>query len=292
MRGTIRKEETSMFELTIAAATAETVSKFRLAEALALDIPPRHRGPSDEEPLVTYLAQVAEAIEAAGGEPRAVDTLREYRVTALWVCGDFPTNFAWVPGASFSAHNEARSAGKDRDWLAALPDKRIDAVRQAAGHQPKSGSLSRLPGMTPAQQAEVAAAALSMLDPVERAEIIEDAADTLPPEEKHAVAAALVAPKPLPPIPPHAPVEFMQPGEQEAQEDAERRVLDNRADLAKVVQLLKQVHARGDDLDNQARSILSQDLAKVATWLDVVTKMVTGKSLDEELADLLSGDVQ
>jgi hypothetical protein len=46
----------------------------------------------------------------AGGEPREIGTLRDDRLTALWVSAPERTNFAWVRGASFTAHNRARMA--------------------------------------------------------------------------------------------------------------------------------------------------------------------------------------
>ena len=145
----------------VKAATAETASKFRLAEALALDIPPRNPGPSgDEEPVDVYLNQAREAIVAAGGEERTIETLKRYRCTALWVSGgvrvETHTNFAWVAGASFSSHDEARANGLTLEKFTALDDKRVDAVRAAAGNQPKSGSVSRIAGWTGTQRVDIA----------------------------------------------------------------------------------------------------------------------------------------
>jgi hypothetical protein len=145
----------------VKAATAETRSKFGLAEALALDIPPRHPGPQvEDEPVDVYLNEAREAITAAGGEPRTIATLKEYRCTALWVAGggvsgENPTNFAWFPGASFTAHNEARRHGMTLEAFTALEDKRVDAIRLAAGKAP-TGNVSAIEGWPLERRTDVA----------------------------------------------------------------------------------------------------------------------------------------
>jgi len=154
---------------TVAAATAETASKFRLAEALALDIPPReHPGPSDDEPVTTYLEQARQEIITAGGEPRTVQTLRAYRLTAMWVrVQDYP-NFAWLPGVSFFAHVEARRNGLKYDEFAAMPSKTIDAVRARAGLS-STHSPHAIRNWSPQQRADAARELLA--DPDVRHEV-------------------------------------------------------------------------------------------------------------------------
>jgi hypothetical protein len=122
------------FARTVEAAMAETVSKFKLAEALALDIPPRMGKDAD---TAANLAIARQAIIDAGGEDRSVETLGNYRLTAQWASRRNYAEFAWVTGASFYAHDVARMAGKDRDWLAGLEDKRVNAVLAAAGRPPR-----------------------------------------------------------------------------------------------------------------------------------------------------------
>jgi hypothetical protein len=56
----------------VSAALAETVSKFKLAEALAEDIP---ACVTDDRAVRVFLAEADHAIVAAGGEPRSVETL-------------------------------------------------------------------------------------------------------------------------------------------------------------------------------------------------------------------------
>lgn len=121
------------YDRILTAALAETQSTFGLAEALALDIPPRHHGPQDDSTTVLgYLREVREAIIAAGGEPKHEKTLLDYRHTALWVSTDLGTNFRWVPGRSYSAHNEARSTGMTYEAFTAMPKATVDIIRAGA----------------------------------------------------------------------------------------------------------------------------------------------------------------
>lgn len=145
------------YKRVVSAALAETSSKFMLAEALALDIPPHKRGPAADDASVSrYLEQARLAIIDAGGEPRAVKTLDEYRRTALWVSMDLRRNFAWVAGSSFSAHNEARARGLSYDEFAAAP-KTVDQIRRNAGTAGTDGPPARIAAAwSPDQQAEAA----------------------------------------------------------------------------------------------------------------------------------------
>ncbi len=152
----------------VTAALAETRSKFELAEALALDIPPRPQGGSvdNDQSVREYLAEAREVIIVAGGEPRAVETLREYRKTALWVESgrDFPPTFAWVQGVSFSAHDEARKTGLSYEDFAAMPKKTVREARQLTGSRPPDGEAATrqaVRSLPPDRKAEIVREALA-----------------------------------------------------------------------------------------------------------------------------------
>lgn len=145
----------SGFVRTVAAALGETRSKFGLAEALAVEIPPRRPGPSGDDSVRDELARARQAILDAGGEPRDVGTLDCYRRTALWVSGDVPRNFSWIAGVSFSAHDEARKAGMTFDEFMALPSKTTRTVRQAVGRTSPDGPKI-IESWTPAEKQEAA----------------------------------------------------------------------------------------------------------------------------------------
>lgn len=148
------------FKKTIRAALSETKSKFALAEALAAEIPSRGRGgrAANENVVRDELVQARQAIIAAGGEPRSVETLDSYRRTALWVRkvqANSP-ELSWLPGVSFSAHNEARKAGMTQAAFARMPDKSVDAVRRITGRAGTDGPATKIAASwTPKQQAEV-----------------------------------------------------------------------------------------------------------------------------------------
>jgi hypothetical protein len=144
------------YERTVAAALTETKSKFALAEALATDIPPRTRGPKvgPELTVTEHLALARVDIRRAGGEPRSVKTLNDYRMTALWVSTELGRNFAWIAGASFSAHDEARAAGLSYDEFAAMKVKTVDAIRGRAGLAGTDGQAEQIAkSWTPEQKA-------------------------------------------------------------------------------------------------------------------------------------------
>jgi hypothetical protein len=146
----------------VEAALAETTSKFALAEALARDIPARREGqaataagqPTIQDELTEARAQIINA----GGEPRGTKTLEQYRKTALWVKGSEVGPFRWLPGTSFSAHNEARSSGLTYEQFTQLPAKSVDAVRLRAGWAGTDGPPAAIvEKMTDEQVQEVAA---------------------------------------------------------------------------------------------------------------------------------------
>lgn len=146
----------SQYDRTITAALSETQSKFAIAEALALDIPAEKRGPTppDELGVKQRLEAARVAILDAGGEPRTVETLYNYRRTALWVFDFKVKNFLWVTGASFTAHKEAMLTGLSYDAFCALPDKKANTVRAALGNQDKYPPAPK--NWTPEQQVQAA----------------------------------------------------------------------------------------------------------------------------------------
>lgn len=177
------------YERTVTAALSETRGKFALAEALAQDIPPRPQGSRDYETSVTdYLAQARQAIIDAGGEPRAVDTLLKYRNTALWVATSTAngTSFEWVPGCSFTAHNEARETGLSYDDFAADPKTRNE-IRRDAGRAGTYGPPEKaVQSWTPEQKAEAARELLS--DPEVAEQISEEITDHVAADSKRTAA--------------------------------------------------------------------------------------------------------
>jgi hypothetical protein len=162
------------FERTIAAALAETKNKFALAEALATEIPARRdwRAHGDDE-VSAQLAEAREAIVAAGGEPRAVETLSAYRRTALWVRSDVTQLFNWVDGASFSAHDEARRFGISHEDFATSP-KTVRQIRSDAKKaSPDGGNVAK--SWTPEQKVEAVRELLS--DPEVSEQVSEEITD-------------------------------------------------------------------------------------------------------------------
>lgn len=156
----------------VTAALAETTSKFRLAEALAADIPARQSGPSDEANINEELEAARQAIIAAGGEPRSAKTLRNYRDTALWVRPVNGSNFQWVSGYSFTAHHEARMAGVSFEDFAANP-RNARETRQEHGGGSKDGDPTKVvSGWSPEQKAAAAREVLS--DPEVAREVYSD----------------------------------------------------------------------------------------------------------------------
>jgi hypothetical protein len=110
------------YHRTVSAALSETAGKFALAEALALDIAPRRGRPArDETSTDRQLTEAREEVVEAGGEPRSVATLRNYRLTALWARHPKTGSFRWLKGRCWSAHDEARQRGLSYGEFAALP---------------------------------------------------------------------------------------------------------------------------------------------------------------------------
>lgn len=130
---------TGRFPKTIAAALAETQSKFALAEAIALEIPASVQGVSNN--LNAELDAMRDEIIEAGGEARAIPTLARYRETALWVQTFASEGFPWVEGTSFTAHSEAYGYKVDWGWFS--DDKRTTTeIRDYVGATPKAVSIN------------------------------------------------------------------------------------------------------------------------------------------------------
>lgn len=144
------------YDRIIKAALAETRDKFALAEALALDIPPRRRGPTgdDEESVTLHLAAARERIITAGGEPKSIETLARYRKTALWVSVGDHRNFRWLPGYSLTAHDEARAAGRTIADFTARPTTSRETRHEAGKAFPGNGPPEQMiPSWSPEQKA-------------------------------------------------------------------------------------------------------------------------------------------
>ena len=67
----------------IEAALSETASKFKLAEALATEIPAKKEG--DGQKVMEQLEAALQEIENNGGEEVSAHTLSHYRRVGLWV---------------------------------------------------------------------------------------------------------------------------------------------------------------------------------------------------------------
>ena len=146
------------YDRTVTAALAETQSKFALAEALALDIPYK-RGPDAD--ISVRLAEARRAIIDGGGEPRNVETLANYRRTALWVILPTSPEFRWVPDRCFSVHSQARASGKSYAEFAAMPAPTVNAFRDLVGWAGTNGGPETIVrNMPPADQAAAAREAL------------------------------------------------------------------------------------------------------------------------------------
>lgn len=109
------------FPQTIEAALEQHGSMFRLAEALAVEVPRQAQGRKkgeDTSLVERYLQNAAIAVLEADGDDYAWTTFRAYRQTAFFVMGEDGA-FNWIPKLSFSGHREAaESAGFSKDFAA------------------------------------------------------------------------------------------------------------------------------------------------------------------------------
>lgn len=176
---------------TVKAALSETRSKFALAEALWNEIPERHRGPSPDEDanIPALLAEAREAIIAAGGEAKEVETLAKYRYVAKWVFVGTDQNFRWIKGLSFTSHLEARHAyGPDGYETFAADPKNAREIRLAKNKaQPGPKDVTQY--LSPEQKAQVGADIATSPDP----EVASLTQSKIAEAETHAAAKALAA---------------------------------------------------------------------------------------------------
>ena len=193
------------YERIVSAALAETTSKFRLAEALALDIPRRRQGgdAGNEQNVEAELAEARQRIIDEGGEPRHIKTLEGYRKTALWVMeseSDLAPTFRWIPGVSYSAHTEARASGLTYAQFVAMPSKTVDAARTAGGRPGTDGKPEAIvSGWTPEQRAAALRELVADEELAEEVGVLRDSDLAVPqamarlsPDQQVEAAAALI----------------------------------------------------------------------------------------------------
>lgn len=264
------------YERVVSAALAETKSKFALAEALALDIPPRHPGPSDDEPVIVYLNLARQAIIGAGGEPRSIETLADYRKTAIWVQGVNTPNFRWMPARSFTAHSEARKAGMTYEAFVAMPKATIDIIRQQAGRaQPgtrwpaQQDAPQDFQDWTPQQQADAVKQAIS--DPV-----VADAVFNDPVSKGRAMTAIRRNDQHLPPAPPAPqPPSFTK--------------LDVLVLLGDAKDAIRRAFKLAVSLGLAGDGDTLSDLGDVEAEADQFRKYLVGMSVDEVITKIMEG---
>lgn len=245
---------------TVKAALSETRSKFALAEALATEIPPRHRGPSEEANIPVLLAEAREAVIAAGGEPKAIETLREYRLAALWVCGGSPTNFSWVPGLSFTAHSEARRAGISYEDFTANP-KTSRQTRHDSGIASKDGGANVLQYMSTEEKTEVARALIS--DPEVAPQVQQMIAEV---ETKAAIAAVAATRNESPEVVAETRPDEVRRTRDVARNKAERKgttTKDEVGAVAPVVAAVTNVHENLTKPDVPVRQSFTKESARL-----------------------------
>lgn len=274
------------YDRTVSAALAETKSKFGLAEALALDIPPRRSGPSEDATISEYLTEARQAIIDNGGEPHSVGTFAHYRKTALWVQdGDVP-NFHWVRGTSFTAHNEARLAGLSYEEFVASPVKTTDAFRKTAGKAGTDGPAEKIAASW-SEDEKVAAARELLSDPDVSSQIpvepdVVRNAVTADPQARRAAREALDdhyddAPKP-----------YDKPEPQDAKP---LELVTVFRDMHKLIDRAARLVADGRAVVSEAeREALVAEVTWLRTALDHIESGLNAGSLDQALADLLESD--
>ena len=140
------------------AAKAGTRSKETMAEALALDIP--HKTEGDGQIIMQALESVREQMIDAGYEDIPVGTLKDMRITGLWVHGNgaSDTPFPWRRGTSFTAHMYAAKAGMEWSEFAKRPLKTRD-VQAMLGNKVSSTTVDQtVENMTAVQKVDMARA--------------------------------------------------------------------------------------------------------------------------------------
>lgn len=279
------------YDRIVSAALAETKSKFALAEALALDIPPQRGRDAD-----TYrrLADAREAIVAAGGEDRDVETLANYRRTAQWVMLATSPGFRWFPGTSFSAHNEARRVGMSYKDFAALPSKSVEAIRRETGHASADGPPETIVrNWTPEQRA---IAARELLTDPEVADIIDTEMGRQPTPAQ--VADQIAAD----PAARSAAREAITRHDQQQRDRAHPGDSgDEPASPLSLVWEFRQLHRtidriatevskRGAIVGAAERDALMEEVAWLRSALGMIEDGIRGGSVDDALARILAGE--
>ena len=147
------------YEHILRAALNMKRSKFALAEALVQDIPKAPENASDGS-VNAALTEVAEQIVDMGGDDIAVGTLRNMRLTALWVQSQHPgmSTFEWREGSSYTAHERAYSGGMEWSEFAKLP-LTTRSVQKMLGQKASTGSSSaKVEDMTAVEKVDMARA--------------------------------------------------------------------------------------------------------------------------------------
>ncbi len=131
------------FPKTLAAAGRESKGLKDLAAALWLEIPPVSRGGSEDRDAQVEPALLEAQEELAdAGFSYALNTLKDYRLTASWVADGQRGTFSPLPwrDVSFWIHGKSRRAGLRLQQLDALiaEDKKVteNSVRKMAGKPP------------------------------------------------------------------------------------------------------------------------------------------------------------
>jgi hypothetical protein len=264
-----------MYERTVAAALAETTSKFRLAEALARDIPPMRGRDAD---TADRLAEARQAIIDAGGEERTVATLADYRLTAQWVILPTSGEFGWVPGASYSAHREARMLPVTRDEFAAMQTRTVDAIRRRAGKPGTDGPPERVVGTWTREERVRAAREILASEPDMAETVIEDA--TTRSQVRGAIERndARVRPRPAPPG-----------GGGEEYGSPLNLVWEFRQLHKAIDRIAAEVARRGSIVSEAERDALVEEVAWLRSALGMIEDGIRGGSVDAALANILRG---
>ena len=224
------------------------------------------------------------AITEAGGEYRSVKTLANYRETALWVSPVNGGNFRWMPGISFTVHNEARQAGLTYDQFAANPAASKRQGREEFHGKPMSDTTPdrAISGWTPEQKTEAARSLIS--DPEVANKVFTDSDSKVRAMEAIHRDDQLKHFNPLPPSQPYP--HLSEDPDETRLDDHASRVLEDRADIALAIGAMQRVLGRGSDLGD-GRDAVESDLDRLARYLSAAVQLVAGKSVDEEFAEFL-----
>lgn len=101
-----------------------------------------------------------------------------------------------------------------------------------------------------------------------------------------------ITPRSQPVVPPQPYKQAEPDPAMAADQEQSRRLLDNRADIAAIISIYQRVYNRGSQITDAGREVLADDLERAAKWHEAVVQLVTGQTLDSELAAFLSGEWQ